>query len=159
TLTSLVEASGPYQHAASVLAKAKLPPAAQAEWQNLVAVADAVCVAAPNLALTVDAVENRGFEYHTGITFSVFAKGSQRELGRGGRYRLNLSGNAVEAATGATLLVDTLLSVVSRPSAAKRLFVPTGTPRAIVGLWQDKGWIVVAELKSGGDQVAEAKRL
>ena len=28
--------------------------------------------------LTVDPVENRGFEYHTGVTFSVFARGAQR---------------------------------------------------------------------------------
>ena len=152
-LTALVEASGPFTTA--LLAKHTLPPAAQKEWQGLVAVAEAVRAAAPNLALTVDAVENRGFEYHSGVTFSVFARGAQRELGRGGRY--NLAGG--EPATGATLLVDALLSVVPRNGSSKSLFAPFGTSRAAVAAWQSKGWRVVAGLAKVADDSAEAKRL
>jgi ATP phosphoribosyltransferase regulatory subunit len=158
-LTALVEASGPFTEAAARISKLTLPPAAKAEWQNLAAVAEAVRVAAPSLALTVDAVENRGFEYHTGITFSVFAKGSQRELGRGGRYKLTQAGNGGEPATGATLLVDALLGVVPRAAPAKRLFVPAGTNRTAVAAWQEKGWCVVAGLAKVADDKAEAKRL
>jgi len=152
-LTALVEASGPYSKA--LLAKHTLPAAARKEWQGLVAVAEAVRAAAPDLALTVDAVENRGFEYHTGVTFSVFARGAQRELGRGGRY--TLAGG--EPATGATLLVDALLSVVPRSAAPKLLFAPFGTPRAAIATWQVQGWRVVAGLAQISDIKAEAKRL
>jgi ATP phosphoribosyltransferase regulatory subunit len=159
-LTALVEASGPFTAAAARIGKLTLPAAAKAEWQGLLAVAEAVRAAAPDLALTVDAVENRGFEYHTGITFSVFAKGSQRELGRGGRYRLGNNGNSGgEAATGATLLVDALLGVVPRTEAVKRLFVPFGTKRADIGAWQAKGWSVMAGLAKTGNDKDEAKRL
>ena len=152
-LTALIEASGPYTN--GLLAKQTLPAAAQKEWQNLVAVAEAVRAAAPHLALTVDAVENRGFEYHTGVTFSVFARGAQRELGRGGRY--TLAGG--EPATGATLLVDALLSVVPRTSAAQCLFAPFGTPRGAITGWQAKGWSIVAGLEKITDEAGEARRL
>jgi len=154
-LTTLVEASGPFAAANERVSKLRLPPAALKEWQGLVAVAEAVRAAAPDLALTVDAVENRGFEYHTGVTFSVFARGSQRELGRGGRYML--SGG--EPATGATLLVDALLAVVPRPKAAQSLFVPFGTKRAAIASLQGKGWRVVAGLAKATEDSAEARRL
>lgn len=157
-LTALVEASGPFIDAAKRMAQLELPAAAKGEWQKLLIVAEAVRAAAPNLVLTVDAVENRGFEYHTGVTFSVFARGSQRELGRGGRYTLTLA-NGSETATGATLLVDTLLSVVPRGNAGRNLFVPFGTPRTAVAAWQEKGWRVVSGLSKADDDAAEAKRL
>jgi ATP phosphoribosyltransferase regulatory subunit len=155
-LTALVDASGPYQDAAARIGKLQLPATAKAAWQGLVSVAEAVRSAAPTLALTVDAVENRGFEYHTGVTFSVFARGSQRELGRGGRYSLGAGG---EPATGATLLVDALLGVVPRGAATWSLYAPFGTPRNVVATWQVKGWRVVAGLGKVNDDSAEAKRL
>ncbi len=154
-LTALVEASGPFETAEAKLAKLALPPAAQKEWQSLMDVAKGVRIAAPNLALTVDAVENRGFEYHTGVTFSVFARGSQRELGRGGRYSLGQN----EPATGATFFVDALIGVVPRNGAEKTLFAPFGTKRAAIAAWQSKGWRVVAGLAKTNDDDAEARRL
>jgi ATP phosphoribosyltransferase regulatory subunit len=154
-LTALVEASGPYVAAYDKMLRVELPPAAQKEWQSLVAVAQAVRAAAPNLALTVDAVENRGFEYHTGVTFSVFARGAQRELCRGGRYLLGQN----EPATGATFLVDALLAVVPRNGADQTMFAPFGTKRADIAAWQGKGWRVVAGLAKTNDDGAEARRL
>ena len=158
-LMALVEASGPYENAAARIGKLQLPAAAKAEWEALVEVANAVRSASPTLALTVDAVENRGFEYHTGVTFSVFARGSQRELGRGGRYRLAQGNNGGEPATGATLLVDALLGVVPRGAATWSLYAPFGTPRNVIAAWQLKGWRVVAGLAKASDDGAEAKRL
>ena len=38
--------------------------------------------------VTIDPIENRGFEYYSGIGFSFFSRGIRGELGRGGRYSL-----------------------------------------------------------------------
>jgi ATP phosphoribosyltransferase regulatory subunit len=154
-LTALVEASGPYDSAKARMNKLKLPQAAQAEWDGLAVVADAVGAAAPSLRLTVDPVENRGFEYHTGVTFSVFSRGSQRELGRGGRYVLT----GGEQATGATLLVDALMTVVPRNAEPERVFAPFGTPRAVVANKQKEGWQVIAGLEKVSNDADEARRL
>ena len=154
-LTKLIDASGPVDHALASVAALSLPPKAKAEWLALDHVARALCAAIPNVSITVDAVENRGFEYHSGITFSVFAAALQREIGRGGRYKL-VSG---EAATGATLLIDALLSAVPKTSPRRRLFVAYGTPRADILAWQGKGWCVVVGLQPDQDVLSEAKRL
>jgi ATP phosphoribosyltransferase regulatory subunit len=157
-LTSLVSASGPYIEAVERISKLQLPDQAKAEWKGLVSVADAVRVAAPDLSLTVDAVENRGFEYHCGVTFSVFAQGAQRELGRGGRYQL-VHNEGSEPAVGATLLVDALLGAMPRKVAGKRLYAPYLTPRSEVTTLQGKGWSVVTGLTATGDDTKEARRL
>ena len=157
-LTSLVSASGPYEDAVARIAKIKLPKQAEAAWRGLTSVAEAVCAASPDLSLTVDVVENRGFEYHSGVTFSVFAHGSQRELGRGGRYRL-VHNDGSEPATGATFLVDALLGVIPRRAQAKRLYVPFSTPRATVALRQGEGWSIVAGLAKNDDETADARNL
>ncbi len=155
-LTALVDASGPFDTAMARISKLDLPLQARAEWEKLKVVAEAVRAAAPDLALTLDAVENRGFEYHSGITFSVFARGAQRELGRGGRYQLGQGG---EPATGATLLVDALLDVVPRPADLRRVFAPAGTSRAAIAALQADGWQVIAGLSATADASSEARRL
>jgi ATP phosphoribosyltransferase regulatory subunit len=154
-LTALVAASGPFDRAAIQLGALALPSAAAAEWAGVVAVAAEVKRALPDLSLTVDPVENRGFEYHTGLTFSIFAAGSQREIGRGGRYRLP-SG---EPATGATLLIEPLLTVAPRRNGDRRVYAPAGTDRAVVRALQGQGWAVVVGLNDAEAPVAAATRL
>ena len=58
------------------------------------------------------------------MTFSIFAKGAQREIGRGGRYRLTHGDGVFEPATGATLMIDNLLGVVPPEQTEKRLWMP-----------------------------------
>ncbi len=157
-LSELVRASGPLDEAISRIRQIQLPEKAAHEWKGLVSIAQAVSVAAPNLALTVDAVENRGFEYHTGVTFSVFAQGSQRELGRGGRYNL-LHNSGEEPATGATLFVDALLGVVPENCETQRLLVPLSTSRSNISKYQNEGWSVVVSLGNVNDPIKEASRL
>src|SRR5690606_27250829 len=82
----LLAASGPARRALSRLAKLELPAAAAVERDRLAEVVELVLRSAPDLAVTVDPVEHRGFEYHRGISFSLFARRVRGELGRGGRY-------------------------------------------------------------------------
>ncbi len=56
------------------------------------------------ITLTIDPLETRGFEYQTGVSFTLFAKGARGELGRGGRYSAG-----GESATGFTFYMDSIL--------------------------------------------------
>ena len=156
--SAFVVASGPYKDAIERLSRFDLPKQTELEWQKLISVAEEISAASTDLSLTVDPIENRGFEYHCGVTFSVFSKDAQRELGRGGRYTL-LRNDGDEPATGATLLVDSLLDVMHHREEAKRLYVPFKTPRSVILGWQDKGWRVVSSLGETDDAVGEARRL
>lgn len=72
--------------------------------------------------LTLDPVENRGFEYHSLISFSIFSRDAQSELGRGGRYAIS-GGEKDEEATGLTLYVNALMDVVACEAEKPRILV------------------------------------
>ena len=154
-LSALLQAAGPAERALAVLAGLDLPAPAAAERDRLAKVVALIAAAAPEVTLTIDPVENRGFEYHTGISFTLFAKNISGELGRGGRY---LAGGS-EPATGATLFLDTVMAALPGQPPAKRVFVPVAVPRPLAQALRAQGWITVAGLQPVADNAAEAKRL
>jgi len=159
----LLAAAGPAGPALAALDRLALPAAARAERLRLGAVLDGLAEAAPELAVTVDPVENRGFEYHTGISFTFFAAGLSRngptgELGRGGRYQAG-DPLAPEPATGFSLYAETILRTLPRPAAPPRLLLPPGANRARALALRQDGWITVAALDAAGDWRVEARRL
>ncbi len=155
-LGALMLASGPADQAIAALADLDLPEAADAERERLSAVTALVREAAPSLMLTVDPVEHRGFEYQTGLSFTVFAKGVRGEMGRGGRYHVNGGG---EPATGFSLFLDSVLRALPAPARQERLYLPHGTPPEDGAARRDEGWLTVAGLAPEGDVDAEAGRL
>ncbi|MGH6954641.1 MAG: ATP phosphoribosyltransferase regulatory subunit, partial [Alphaproteobacteria bacterium] len=80
---ALMDAAGPAGEALAALGRLGLPGAAKAELERLERVVTLVRDAVPALGLTVDPVEYRGLEYHTGVSFSIFATDARGELGRG----------------------------------------------------------------------------
>ncbi len=157
-LTALLAAGGPAGTALSALAKLDLPDGVRQSAAELSAVAELVAVAVPGLGLTVDAVEHRGFEYHSGVSFSIFARAEAAELGRGGRYRVGDSANG-ESATGASLYMHTVLRALSPVPGGRRIFLPLGTDLAIGAGLRTDGWVTIAGLQPGDDPDAEAGRL
>lgn len=153
---ALLRASGPVDGALAALKKLDLPDECAAERQRLDEVVAILKAAMPTLSLTVDAVEYRGFEYQTGLSFTVFARGVRGEMGRGGRYHVSQSG---EPATGFSLFLDSVLRALPVPGNGKRLYLPHGTaPRQGRALRQE-GWITIAGLQAEPDPAAEAARL
>lgn len=153
----LLEASGSADAALKKLGAIELPPPAQVEVLRLIEVAEIVRRAQPELMLTVDATEYRGFEYQTGVSFTFFARGVRGELGRGGRY---LAGNGKpEPATGFTLFFDSVLRAVPAPEAFQKLFLPYGTKAAEGAARRVEGWTTLAGLEPAADAHAEARRL
>lgn len=154
-LSALLSSVGPADRALSILVGLDLPPAASAVRDRLTQVVALIREAAPDLVLTVDPVENRGFEYHTGIAFTLFCRSLSGELGRGGRY---LAGG-VEPATGATVFMDSVLAALPGSNPPRRIFVPAGTPRPWAQALRAQGWVTVSGLEPRADDAAEAKRL
>jgi ATP phosphoribosyltransferase regulatory subunit len=162
-LEALLAAAGPVATTLAALDRLVLPARARAERIRLGAVLDGLAVAAPDLKVTVDPVENRGFEYHTGISFTFFAggpsaRGPLGELGRGGRYEAG-DPAAPEPATGFTLYTDTILRVLPEVISPRRVLLPLGADRARAGVLRRTGWVTVAALDPAGDWRAEARRL
>jgi ATP phosphoribosyltransferase regulatory subunit len=159
-IRNLLAAAGPAEAALAAIDLLDLPERAHAERVRLGAVLDGLAAAAPELKVTVDPVENRGFEYHTGISFTFFSAtpGPVGELGRGGRYQ---AGNPTtpEPATGFTLYTDTILQTLPPPLGTRRVLLPFGINRARGRALREAGWVTIAALEPAGDWRAEARRL
>ncbi len=155
---ALLAASGPAGAALERLGAIDLPEAARAGAAELREVAERVQEYRPGLHLTIDPVEHRGFEYHTGVSFAIFTTGGRGELGRGGRYGVD-DGGGHEPATGVTLFMHALMRALTAPPRTRRLFLPAGTPVETGGVLRSEGWITVAGLEAVADAVAEARRL
>ena len=154
-LCALIRTVGPADQVIKELKSIDLPDGARAEVQRLTDVVMGVSTALPNLSLTLDPVEYRGFEYQTGVSFTVFAEGVRGELARGGRY-ITESG---EAATGVSLYMDTILRALPEATPVSRLYLPTGTAFSVGQAQRADGWVTVAALGDVQDAAAEATRL
>lgn len=154
TLTDLLLAAGPARRALDALAAAALSPAARRHAVRLADTVAAIQARAPDLKITVDPVEFRGFRYHTGVSLSVYSPGRHEELGRGGRYVCG----ADEPATGVTLYPDAVLRAVPPRPPRPRLYVPPGTDPAQGAARRAEGFATVAGLDAA-EPVAAARSL
>jgi ATP phosphoribosyltransferase regulatory subunit len=152
---ALLRASGPARTTLARLESIDLPEAGRAELARLGDVASRIGAGHPRLVLTVDPVEHRGFEYHSGVSFTLYARRARAELGRGGRY-VSTRG---EPSTGFSLYTDALLQALPKPKPERVLYLPMGTPAALARRLRATGWVTVAGLEDIGDVRAEARRL
>ena len=151
----LVEATGPANRSIPILLAIDLPAASKVHAVRIGETVRALTSQNPNLSLTIDPIEFRGYRYHTGICTTVFAAGRQAELGRGGRY---LSGNG-EPATGITLYPDTIVQVAPARDLRPRLYLPHGTPLGEAETFRRQGFATVPALDEGAKSLVEARRL
>jgi ATP phosphoribosyltransferase regulatory subunit len=156
----LLRAAGPADTAIAGIGRLALPDAAAAEAARLAEVVSLIRAADPELPLTLDAVDYRGLEYQTGVSFAVFSLAGRQELARGGRYSAGYPEDGVsEPATGFTLYMDAVLAASQRVPPRPRLFLPPGTPWSTAGDWQAKGYAAVRAVAPAADIHLEAKRL
>jgi len=168
-LAALMAAAGPADRALDTIKAIALPDRAQAEVAALTEIIRLIRLRAPDLMLTIDPVENRGFEYHTGVSFTIFARNIRGELGRGGRYVAG--GHQTEdgytkratpepqPSTGFTLYSDTVLRALVFGPQPPRVLLPHGVDHATGIELRAAGWITVAGLEPVADAEAEARRL
>ena len=154
---SLFEAFGDSGRVLQILQSLSLPQEAAAERTRLVEVATLLKKEKKTLSLTMDVLENRGFEYHCGIGFSIFSKQSGHELGRGGRYIAGIHTARCEPAVGVTLFMSDILAVLDKPEIKQRVYVPYDVSFSQAADLRAKGYITVCGARPGGHE--EARRL
>lgn len=154
-LIALLRATGTAGDAMAALDRLELAENAAAERAALAGVIDEIRAVAPRLSLTVDPVESRGLEYHSGVTFTIFATGVRGELGGGGRY----IADGGEPATGMTLFMDTVLRAMPGATDGRRIYLDAAADGPEAGELRAAGWITIAGLDEGSDPAKEAGRL
>jgi ATP phosphoribosyltransferase regulatory subunit len=157
-LVSLIQATGPAQETLAEIGGLDLPDPAAERVAALGRLVSRIESAHPGLPLTVDVLESRGFEYYTGIGFSVFARRARGELARGGRYGAG-PGDSAEPSAGFTLMMDAVLDAVPPATTPARVLAPSGHDRALAARLRREGWIVLNALDGTDAPVEEARRL
>lgn len=154
---SLFQAFGECERVLDLLKGLNLPEEAAAERARLFEVVSILKQEKPDLALTIDVLENRGFEYHCGICFAVFSKQNDHELGRGGRYIAGVDGALCEPAVGVTLFMSDILSVLEKKETKTRVYIPFAVPFHQTAELREKGYVTVYGVRPGERE--EARRL
>ncbi len=149
---ALLDATGYAKPALEVITNLDLPPAIKGEAEKLHSVVSDIQKALDDLgitdvSLTFDAFETKGFEYHSGIAFTLFAKSIRGELGRGGHYYITFgsvqSGQHKKNAIGFTLYMDTIRPAVMITKAEKILAVAGDVPWHALEDLRKEGWSLV----------------
>lgn len=155
----LLRASGLAEEALKRIENLPLPAEVRGEVKRLAQVIGKVRAMNPDLVMTVDCVDHRGFEYQTGLSFTLFASGVRGELGRGGRYDAPRGELEGEPAIGFTLFMDSVLRSLSVPMQGRRIFLPVDADGASATALRATGWVTVAGLDDRVDPRREAHRL
>jgi ATP phosphoribosyltransferase regulatory subunit len=162
-LVALLDVAGPAEAAIEKLNRIDLPAKAVSSRTRLIETVRLIRLATPDLKLTIDPLERQGFEYQTGLSFTVFARGARRALGRGGRYRIGGGQPGTELrgepAVGFSLFADAVLNAAPATPAQRRAYLPFGSAPADAVRLRKAGWITVAGLSPIDDAAAEARRL
>lgn len=161
SLIALMQCAGPAAPALSCIERLELPDSARKQCRDLQEVIHILTqCGSPDWVLTVDATENRGLSYHSGINFSIFIPGAAFEVGRGGRYMIEGSAPGLDVeATGFTLYVESLRKLLPRPVRQKRVFVAQTLSSDVAAKLQADGFVTVHALSEYGYDEEEAERL
>ena len=124
---------------------------------DLLFVAQQLKDAYPNLQVTLDPLERRGFDYHTGIGFSIFAAGLRGEIARGGAYLTGFG----EPATGLSVYMERVLRGLPVSYPMQSIYMPINIPKQTILNFVDRGRSVIAGRYKAEDKMAlkEAKQL
>ncbi|MBS1020197.1 ATP phosphoribosyltransferase regulatory subunit [Gluconobacter cerinus] len=153
-LAVMLQAAGPASRALDLLASLDFPASVRPHFERLVASVAAIRERAPFLRLTVDPVDFRGWQYHTGLCITVFSTTSREELGRGGRY---IAGQ--EPACGLTLRPQALLRAAPVPPSRPRCYVPVRLEDEAMAALHAQGFATVSALEVDAEPDAEARHL
>ncbi|MBP7251967.1 MAG: ATP phosphoribosyltransferase regulatory subunit [Alphaproteobacteria bacterium] len=158
---ALLRASGFISTALPALQALPLPAALAAECEHLAAVWQILQGQGFAVPTMLDLVEYRGFEYHSGLGYTLFAHQPGVELGRGGRYHSKARGSVEpgEPATGFTFYSENLRAAMPEPVEERKLYLPFGTSPAQAERYRQQGFVTIAALSLDTDAKAEARRL
>ncbi len=156
-LMDLLPAAGAARRGIARLRALPLGAEAAAMIAALSDLVDGILDVYPDQQLTIDPGEYHGFEYQSGIAFTLFARGVRGELGRGGRYVTGAG--KPEPACGFTLYMDTILRALPHDNGGISLYVPHGVPPRRCLELRHKGWRTLAGLEPEEDPKAAARAL
>ena len=137
----------------TVLAQAKTllndaPSSVHTALNDLQQVAQALQASHPQVTVSVDLSELRGYHYHTGLVFAAYTPHSASELAKGGRYdHIGEAFGRARPATGFSADLKSLLAFFQHSVTDSKIFAPANSDAALSQ--------VVAQLRAEGRTVIQ----
>lgn len=138
----------------SILAKAQplfadAPEAVQHALNDLQQVAHALQCSHPQVKLSVDLSELRGYHYHTGLVFAAYTPRSAAEIAKGGRYdHIGEAFGRARPATGFSANLRSLVDFFVEHGANEKIFAPLSEDATLMQ--------AIAQLRAQGRIVIQA---
>ncbi len=151
TLKEIIDSSGLLKKNIKKIQKIKLGSNAKKVLKDFMTICSSLLKKNYNkYKISIDLLDHRGFEYYTGITFSIFCLNSSKEVCRGGRYLTSKNKDAV----GSTFLLNQFLSLknVSKNSKKKILISYNDSFNKKLPDLRKKGWICIQNIESDNDK-------
>lgn len=97
-----------------------------------------------DVKISIDVLEQAGFEYHKGLGFTLFCAGVHGELGRGGCYDVRFGcDEASESAKGFTLYMDTIGKIYVPVQSDKKILIDLDEKWNVLIDLQEQGWLTM----------------
>lgn len=156
-LSKIADSAGENERALKKLYKIGLPIKAKKLLKDISLICDKVKKLHPNVKITIDPIENRGFNYYSGIGFAIFSSNIKRELGFGGEYIIDLNGKK-RTGMGLSILFDGLLRATHIQDNQKRVFIPYQHDNDLPAQLRKNGWITIISHRKQVNIMEEAKQ-
>ena len=119
-ILDFMKASGDYNHSIKILSRLKLDNFAAEARDYLLNVGKIIKENNSLVNISIDPLENRGFKYHTGLSFTLFSQNYRGEIAKGGRYQTI----SKETATGCTIYTEKLYNTSNDLIDRNLVYVP-----------------------------------
>lgn len=124
-MIELINSAGSADKCLNILDKITLSKKATENIKSIKEINDFLKENFKNVSITIDPIERMGFEYHSDISFSIFSKENNEELGRGGHY--DIGEKISESAIGFTLNINEIARIYKSRQERKKILVPQKT--------------------------------
>ena len=119
-LLNLMESSGEYLYGRQYLKELKLEGFLDEVRKYYLKVIEIINKNDQSIKISIDPLENRGFNYHSGLSFTIFSENLKGEIAKGGRYK-TLNG---ESAIGCTIYIEKIISTPKLNPEKPLVYVP-----------------------------------
>ena len=150
-LKKIIDSSGPLKKNLKKIKNIKLGKNASLVMKDFIKICSLLLkINSEDYKISIDLLDHKGFEYYTGITFSIFCLNSSKEVCRGGRYLTSKNKDAV----GATFLLNQFLLIknIIKKNKKRILISKNSIFENNLSKLRKKGWVRIQNIGDDNDK-------
>ena len=150
-LKKIIDSSGPLKKNLKKIKNIKLGKNASLVMKDFIKICSLLLkINSEDYKISIDLLDHKGFEYYTGITFSIFCLNSSKEVCRGGRYLTSKNKDAV----GSTFLLNQFLLIknIIKKNKKRILISKNSIFENNLSNLRKNGWVTIQNIGDDNDK-------